>query len=170
MVQIHCTQKLFKFIKTGIKENLARKEHDWSAHLFFISGRKCIIFVNKQTLYTVMLLDFFKKDMVHINQLFLEAFIGQLKADEVSGIDEALIRNLYKEISLLSTDNDRKTLGTINNIISIFQGMDLESAKQYASKAVNKMPWQALQYGYSKDMMQKELSRINQQYFTSLIE
>lgn len=162
MVQIYCTQKLVKFIKTGIKESLPRKEYDWSAHLFFISGRKCIIFVNKQTLYTVMLLDIFKKDMAHINRLFLEAFIGQLKMDHILGSHEALIRDQYKEISLLSTDNDRKTLGTINNIVSMFQDMDLESARQYASEGINKMPWQALGYGYSKDMMLQELSQIYQ--------
>ena len=109
-----------------------------------------------------MLLDIFKKDMAHINRLFLEAFIGQLKADHILGSHEALIRELYKEICLLSTDNDRKTLGTINNIVSMFQDMDLESARQYASEGINKMPWQALQYGYSKDMMLKELSRIYQ--------
>ncbi|GLU55192.1 hypothetical protein Dfri01_46530 [Dyadobacter frigoris] len=162
MVQIYCTQKLVKFIKTGIKASLPRQEHDWSAHLFFISGRKCIIFVNKQTLYTVMLLDIFKKDMAHINRLFLEAFIGQLKIDHILGSHEALIRDQYKEIILLSTDNDRKTLGTINNIISMFQDMDLESARQYASEGVNKMPWQALQYGYSKDMMLQELGQVYQ--------
>lgn len=160
MVQIYCSQKLVKFIKTGINQGLPRTEHDWSAHLFFISGRKCIIFVNKQTLYTVILLDIFKKDRAHINRLFLEALIGQLKMDDILGSHEALIRNIYKEISLHSTDNDRKTLGTMNNIISMFQDMDLESARKYASEGINKMPWQALQYGYSKDMMLKELSRI----------
>ncbi|WP_409012683.1 DUF6933 domain-containing protein [Dyadobacter sp. 3J3] len=160
MVQIYCTQKLNKFIKTGIKQSLPRKEHDWSAHLFFISGRKCIIFVNKQTLYTVLLMDIFKKDMPHINRLFLEAFIGQLQMDHILGSHEGQIRNIYNEISLLSTDNDRKTLGTINNIVSMFQDMDLASANQYASERINKMPWQALQYVYSKDMMLQELSQI----------
>lgn len=141
---------------------MPRTEHDWSAHLFFISGRKCIIFVHKQTLYTVVLLDIFKKDMAHLYRLFLEAFISQLKADHILISHEALIRDRYKEISLLSTDNDRKTLGTINNIISMFQDMDLESARQYVSEGVNKMPWQALGYGYSKDRMFKELGQIFQ--------
>ena len=86
--------------------------------------------------------------MAHINRLFLEALIGQLKMDDILGSHEAQIRNIYKEISLHSTDNDRKTLGTMNNIISMFQDMDLDSARQYASEGINKMPWQALQYGY----------------------
>lgn len=169
MVQLYCTQKLGKFIQTGIKESLPRTEHDWSGHLFFIFGRKCIIFVHKKTLYTVILLDIFKKDMAHINRLFLESFIGQLKADNILGSHEALIRDIYKEIKLVSTDNDRKTLGTINNIVSIFQGAtatghfaDLESARRYASEGINKMPWQALKYGYSRDMMLQMLNRINE--------
>nr|WP_159478515.1 hypothetical protein [Dyadobacter sp. 3J3] len=105
-------------------------------------------------------MDIFKKDMPHINRLFLEAFIGQLQMDHILGSHEGQIRNIYNEISLLSTDNDRKTLGTINNIVSMFQDMDLASANQYASERINKMPWQALQYVYSKDMMLQELSQI----------
>lgn len=160
MVQINCTQKLGKFIKTGIDNGLPRTDQDWSAHLFFISGRKCIIFVHKKTLYTVMLLDIFKKDMTHINRLFLEAYIDQLKSDNIVGSHETFIRNLYKEIRLVSTDNDRKTLGVINNIVSILQGAtatgefsDLESIRYFVSEQVNKMPWQALEYDCSKDRM-----------------
>ncbi|GLU55256.1 hypothetical protein Dfri01_47170 [Dyadobacter frigoris] len=78
------------------------------------------------------------------------------------GNHEALIRGLYKEISLVSTDNDRKTLGVINNIISIYQGHfeDLESARRHASEGVNKMPWQSMKYAYSKDIMLKALNLI----------
>lgn len=78
------------------------------------------------------------------------------------GNHEAFIRDLYKEISFVSTDNDRKTLGVINNIISIYQGNfeDLESARLHASEGVNKMPWQSIKYAYSKDLMLKELNLI----------
>ncbi|TDE09774.1 DUF6933 domain-containing protein [Dyadobacter psychrotolerans] len=162
MVQIHCTQKLGKFIKANKGKGLPRAGQDWSAHLFFVSGRKCIVFVHKKTLYTVMLLDIFKKDMTYINRLFLEALIDQLKSDNILGNHEGLIRDLYKEISLVSTDNDRKTLGVINNIVSIYQGNfeDLESVRRYASEGVNKMPWQSTKYVYSKDIMLKELNLI----------
>ncbi|TDE08688.1 DUF6933 domain-containing protein [Dyadobacter psychrotolerans] len=168
MVQINCTQKLAKFVKNGINNGLPRTDHDWSAHLFFISGRKCIIFVHKKTLYTVMLFDIFKKDMTHISRLFLEAYIHQLKSDNILGSHEALIRDLNKEIKLVSTDNDRKTLGAINNIVSILQGAtatgefaDLESIRNFASEQVNKMPWQALDYGCSKNRMSQMLSLIS---------
>jgi hypothetical protein len=160
MVQINCTQKLGKFIKTGMEQGLPGSGKDWSAHLFFISGRKCIVFVHKKTLYTVLLLDTLTKDMTHINRLFLDALIGQLKADNILGNHEALIRDLYKEISLVSIDNDRKTLGTINNIISIFQYMDMESARKFMSDGVNRMPWQSMKYAYSKDIMEIELNLV----------
>lgn len=103
--------------------------------------------------------------MTHINRLFLEAFIDQLKSDNILGSHETLIRDLYKGISLVSTDNDRKTLGAINNIVSMLQGATatgefagLESVRHFASEQVNKMPWQALEYGYSKDRMYHVLS------------
>lgn len=161
MVQIHCTQKLGKFIKTGIEEGLPRTDQDWSAHLFFISGRKCIVFVHKHTLYTVVLVDIFKKDITHINRLFLEAFVDQLKSDNILGAYEALIRDVYKEISLVPTDNDRKTLGAINNIVSIFQSRDIKSAREHAADWVNIMPWQSLKFKLPKDMMLQMLSELN---------
>jgi hypothetical protein len=167
MVQINCTQKLGKFIKTGINDGLPRTDQDWSAHLFFISGRKCILFLHKKTLYAVMLLDVFKKDMTHINRLFLEEFIDQLRSDNILGSHEVLIRDLYKEIGFVFTDNDRKTLGAINNIVSVLQGANatgefagLESVRHFVSERVNKIPWQALKYGYSKDRMSQMVSQL----------
>jgi hypothetical protein len=165
MVQINFTQKLAKFIKTDLNGDMPRTDQDWSAHLFFISGRKCIIFVHKKTLYTVMLLDIFKKEMTHINRLFLEAYFDQLKSDKIVGSHETFIRDLYNEIRLVSTDNDRKALGVINNIVSILQGAtttgefsDLESVRHFASGQANEMPWQGLKYGCSKDKMSLILS------------
>lgn len=164
MVKISFTQKLAKFIKTGLNGDMPRTDQDWSAHLFFISGRKCIIFVHKKTLYTVMLLDIFKKDMTYINRLFLEAYIDQLKSDNILGSHETFIRDLYNEIRLASTDNDRKTLGVINNIVSILQGaiatgefQDLESTRRFGTEQINNMPWQALEFGCSKDRMSQIL-------------
>lgn len=168
MVQLYCTQKLGKLVQARNGEGFPQTGHDWSGHLFFIFGRKCIIFVHKKTLYTVMLLDIVKKDMAHINRLFLDSFVGQLEADKILGNHEALIRDIYNEITLVSTDNDRKTLGTINNIVSIFQGAtasghfaDLVSAKRYAFDGINKMPWKPLGYGNSRDMMRQMLNKID---------
>ena len=93
MVQINCTQKLGKFIKASIEKGLPRARQDWSAHLFFVSRRKCIVVVHKKTLYTVILFDIFKKDMSNINRLFLEALIDQLESDNILGNHEAFIRD-----------------------------------------------------------------------------
>ena len=161
MVHIYCTQKLGKFLNTAKGELPERRSHDWSAHLFFLSGRKCIIFVHKKTLYSVLLLDIFKKDMVHLSKLFLEALISQLEADKIPDRHQSLVRTIYREISLVPTDNDRKTLGVINNMISIIQAVaadGLLAARQYE---INKIPWQALKYAYPKDIMLKELIQIN---------
>ncbi|WP_221392097.1 DUF6933 domain-containing protein [Dyadobacter sp. NIV53] len=161
MVHIYCTQKLGKFLNTAKGELPERRSHDWSAHLFFVSGRKCIIFVHKKTLYSVLLLDIFKKDMVHVSKLFLEALISQLEADKIPDRYQSLVRAIYKEIRFVPADNDRKTLGVINNMISIIQAVAADGLKAAGQYEINKIPWQALKYAYPKDIMLKELTRIN---------
>ena len=99
--------------------------------------------------------------MVYLSRLFLEALISQLEADKIPDRHQSLVRTIYREISLVPTDNDRKTLGVINNMISIIQAVaadGLLAARQYE---INKIPWQALKYAYPKDIMLKELIQIN---------
>jgi hypothetical protein len=67
MTRVYCTKKLKDFIgnveETFPDDFYDIKLSDWNAHLFFVEKRKCIVFVNILTYYSVFIADILKKDL-----------------------------------------------------------------------------------------------------------
>jgi hypothetical protein len=64
MTRVYCTKKLKDFIG-NVDETLPLdcndiKISDWNAHLFYVDKRKCIVFVNILTYYSVFIVDIVK--------------------------------------------------------------------------------------------------------------
>ena len=87
MIRVYCTKKLQDFI--GNVEQVLPADmnnivlSDWNAHMFFLDKRKCLIFVNNLTFYTVFIIDVLKRDIKNLNSIFLNRFIEQLVNDKV---------------------------------------------------------------------------------------
>jgi hypothetical protein len=95
---------------------------DWNAHLFTLDRRKCLVMINNKTYYTVFIPAILKKDLLDFSGLFLSYLLRQLTYDQVIGTgEEALIREQYGKAMLARTNNDRKTLGTMNEFIFQFK-------------------------------------------------
>lgn len=82
MTRVYCTKKLKEFIG-DVDETLPAdyndlKFSDWNAHLFFVDKRKCIVFVNMLTYYSVFIADIVKKDLKNIDEIFLKRLNEQL--------------------------------------------------------------------------------------------
>jgi len=126
MPRIYCTKKLEGFIKDVDQnlpfEKLNRSIQDWNAHLFFVERKKCFVFVNNKTAYSVFLTNILKKDLKHIDVLFYQRLIQQLKYDKVIKTDESF-ESLFslEEIQFYKTNNDRKAIGRINDFVNMFK-------------------------------------------------
>jgi hypothetical protein len=95
---------------------------DWNAHLFTVDRRNCLVLVNNKTYYSVFIPGILKKDLRDFSGLFLTNLLRQLTHDQVIGTgEEALIREQYGNALLARTNNDRKTLGTMNDFIYQFK-------------------------------------------------
>ena len=159
MINIYCSNKLSSILKPekNITEN-ANSENDWSAHLFAIAGRKCVIFVNKETLYSVVLIDVLKKDLLNLNVIFTEVFIKQLEVNKMLTPDfEKHIRKT-NQIMNIYTDNERKTMGSLNDFVyhtkaSYEQYGDLDNTKTYVIKYLNTMPSKVLKFSTPNEVM-----------------
>ncbi len=161
MTTIYCTAKLKEFIKPiiGIETPLSI-EHQWNAHLLYLNGRKCIAFLHKETIYTVVLFDIVKKDLVNIEKLFIEEFIKQLYSDKIlDKRDEILAREQIGEINFRPTDNDRRTLASLNDKIARLRCWNnsepnlIERVKNYVSRHINKTPMGAIGFKYPSELM-----------------
>lgn len=160
MINIFCSTKLAALldIKKTIDLNADFKT-DWNGHLFVLAGKKWIIFVNKKTLYSVVLMDVLKKDLKNLQPVFTQAFIEQLERDKllVSSFENHL-NAVEKDIKICTTDNDTKLMGSLNNFVSTIKycyerEKDIEQAREYVLKNINKLPSKMLQFQTPQEVM-----------------
>lgn len=126
MTRVYCTNKLKDFIE-NVEETLPDdfndiKLSDWNAHLFFVDKRKCIVFVNILTYYTVFIADIVKKDLKNIDGMFMKRLKEQLLQDKlVDDFKNATPLTDGAKISFIKTNNNKKAIGRINDFVSIFK-------------------------------------------------
>lgn len=126
MTQIFCSHKLKDFLGpkyfTLIEDSTLNSYGDWNAHLFYNGGRKYLILVNNKSYYSVFLENIKKADFKDFSTLFFNRLVEQLLFDNIIEPSEVSITiQKYTPISFASTNNDRKTIGTINDFVYQFE-------------------------------------------------
>jgi len=159
MVKIYCTAKLKDFLSPLIETNSLETAEVWNAHLFYLKRKKCICFLNKETLYTVVLFDVLKKDLNNLKTLFVESLIRQLYSDNIlEKENEQKVRAEFDEIRFYPTNNDRSVQGCLNDaLFRIKYWETLEEAINYVSKYVNELPMRAIKFQYPKEVMREKI-------------
>jgi hypothetical protein len=166
---VFCSKKLSDFLGLKTKRTeLSDSCEKWNGHLFYLDGRKCLIFMHKETSYSVVLLDIVKKDLANLNELFIDNFIKQLYSDKILLQDkERKIRNEYKQLSLQLTDNDKSIIGSINDCVFRIQfcknddGNVLTNAKVYINNYLNATPMGSKKFYYAKELMKAKITSVN---------
>jgi hypothetical protein len=126
MTTIFCSNKLKQLLGPTVSENKTNLQKspigDWNGHLFSIDKRKCLAFVNNQTYYSIFFADILKRDLTDFHKLFTTKLINQLIYDNIIGDSEVtLIKKCCSQITLLKTNNDKKTIGIMNDLIYQFK-------------------------------------------------
>jgi hypothetical protein len=89
---------------------------DWNGHLFTIDRRRCLIFMNNKTCYSVIMTNVLKKDLKDFERVFKERLIRQLDHDlHINEEQEIIIRKELNNILLSKSNNDKRIIGTINH-------------------------------------------------------
>ena len=125
-MRIYCTKKLEEFIGNVNQELpskiIYRSVSDWNAHLFYVERKKCIVFVNNRTAYSVFLVDIKKKDLKNIDLLFYQRLIKQFRHDNINSGNVSFEKHFPVEnLKFYKTNNDRKTIGRINDFVGMFK-------------------------------------------------
>jgi hypothetical protein len=126
MTRVYCTKKLKDFIGE-VEETLPDdfndiRLSDWNAHLFFVDKRKCIVFVNILTYYSVFIADIVKKDLKNIDEIFIKRLKEQLIQDRViEDFNKAILLTDGERISFYKTNNNKKAIGRINDFVDMFK-------------------------------------------------
>ncbi len=125
MTRVYCTNKLKSFIgkvETDLPDDSNNLTiNDWNAHLFFIERKKCLIFVNSLTHYSVFIPAVLKKDLKQINNLFFNRLTEQLINDGVIH-QQNEIETIWKptDLCFYKTNNNKSAIGRINYLVDSF--------------------------------------------------
>jgi hypothetical protein len=122
MTAIYCSHKLSQlFGKNKISSahsTIPNPFGDWNGHLFYFDRRKHLIFVNNKLFYSVVIENIKKADLEDFESLFLSRLFGQMVYDNVITMpDVNLHYERFQPVALLPTNNDKRTITTINERI-----------------------------------------------------
>ena len=161
MTEIFTTKKLEKLIIKRIEnrdltvENIFGK---WNASVLYIARKKCLIFVNAKSFYSVIIPRFSTTELDKIHLLFLENFYAQLDFEKIKTDADILVNNVG-ELKFYSTDNDKKMTGIINYNISKIDYLKYEyemfnsSVIRELTEKLNLTPFKQLNWSHPKEMM-----------------
>lgn len=117
MTNIYTTKKLEKIIqkKVIIDSNILDDNFlgSWNATIFYIAKKKCLLFINSKSFYSVIIPKFSMKDIDKIDTLFLANLYEQLQYEKIA-IDLNTIAFMIGNINLRPTNNNRKSIGILN--------------------------------------------------------
>lgn len=126
--KIHVTKKLEKLVKkiiTTEDKNIYGVLGKWNATVFYVSRKKCWLVTNAQTKYNVILTDIKASDLNVIEDVFKDAFYGQLIYDGII-TDFDNLDKVIGSVDIFSTDNDRSTTGFQNNNLCMLDDWRIE--------------------------------------------
>ena len=118
---IYCSKKLETFLgQTASIVNPSPNSifGDWNGHMFTVDRKRCLIFMNSLTCYSIVFINVQKKSLKNFGLIFKERLITQLDHDiKLTEEQEIRIRRDLANIILTKSNNDKKIIGTINHNI-----------------------------------------------------
>ena len=88
---------------------------DWNGHSFHAIGKRCLIFLNSKTCYSMLVSNVLKRKLGDFSTFFRESLIQQLNYDfSLPEGREVLIRQQLSKLRISGTNNHRNVIGTMN--------------------------------------------------------
>ena len=122
MTTIFCSNKLKDFLGKDFFISADNKPGniygDWNAHLFTIARHRYLILINNKAYYSVIFENIKKADFKDFNTLFLQRLTEQLIFDKaIHPHNIHLLIQKYSSPTFSKTNNDKKSIGTMNDFI-----------------------------------------------------
>lgn len=167
-MEVFVTKKLSEFLQPNKDNSYQELDYKWSASLFYLNRKKCLLFTHKLTLYSFVVLDVKKKDLKTLAIRIINELKAQLNADKIN-LETAL--NYFgietpEEIFFLRTDNDQKTLGWVRDLTQNIKsyllyndGDKIFGTTYFANKRINKIPVGSRKFQNSNEMLSDKLSQ-----------
>jgi hypothetical protein len=167
MQLIRCTQKLLKELRVKPTEDEPRFGYigDWHANLLRIERRKCVLFTNSKTLYSIFVPALKRVDFDHFDERFRQSLFKRLRIEGFSQFQIEKVLEEYQTIDFARTNN-RSVLGSMNDLAFQIEGhISLSAGINYfdldvANDKLNRIPMGAIDYQYSIDVLKATLNQL----------
>ncbi len=119
-----CTKKIIDIL--GITPQAYKPEDDhtilgpWYVNLFLMERKKCLIFVNSKTLFSFVVFNQAKKDIMQIGDIFRRNLQSRLRDESIREDTIEKIMEDYEKITICKT-SDKSTLGSMNELTFQFK-------------------------------------------------
>ncbi len=162
---IRCTAKLLTELKTKplIGPFQSSGWCDWHANLLRVDRKKCLLFTNNQTLYSIFLSSMKKSDLENFDKVFRLGLFTSLLAEGFTEPQIEYVLSKHQQIVIAKT-NSRSILGSMNDLVFQIKSMiymkgGLANADLYEiNKQLNRIPMSAINYKASIDELKRLLA------------
>lgn len=160
MILLRCTAKLRKLGGWSVEDPPADSilpQKVWYANLVWIESRKCILFTHGATLYSVLVMDIRKRDILDIRLVLEEALFHQFIREGIDLNDAEPVLGVAAGPLVVGVARDRSVLGSMNDLafqyavqIEMAGGLAMASGstaiQRLVAERVNSCPMSALKY------------------------
>jgi hypothetical protein len=161
MQYIRCTQKLLNELKIKLPND--KKVHfgfigGWHANLLRFERRKCVLFTNDKTLYSVFVPGLKKPEFYHFDELFRHYLFKSLLNEGFSQPQIERVLSEYQTIVFGKTNN-RSVLGSMTDLgFQLEYHIKASGGLSYLdlmalNKQINRIPMKAIDHKYSIDVL-----------------
>lgn len=165
MLQIQCTQKVFKLYKIQLQdipvEHISTKFGVWYVNSFILFRKSFLLFVNDPTLYSVPIYISGSKRRINLEKKFKENLFYALLDD---GISEQEVSKKIAEFgeAIYTKTTSRSILGCMNDLMQIMYyraESELENAgvirMRKIQNSINRVPQRTIGWEFAVDTMRE---------------
>ena len=166
MQLIRCTQKLLKELR--VKPTESEPEFgtigDWHANLLRFEGRKCVLFTNSTTLYSIIIPGLKRPNLDRLDEIFRQSLFKRLRIEGFSQFQIEKILEEYQTLHYAKTNN-RSVLGSMNDLTFQIEAaiessgglccMDIDTLND----ELNRIPMSAIDYKHAIEALKEIMSQ-----------
>ncbi|NOQ26812.1 MAG: hypothetical protein GQ564_15740 [Bacteroidales bacterium] len=149
----------------NVENSIINPLDKWNANIFHVSHKKCWIITNSITKYTILLDRIAIVDLPKLSEIFAQTFYEQLQTDNIE-TNFHILQEIIGQISLFSTDNDQKIIGTQNSILVHLENWKYEFGHidnwpfRKINRRLNEIPYKQTGWILPKEKMNEVLNTI----------
>lgn len=167
MIAILCSKRMHSFLSPEVSHPAGVPFTErWNAHMFYFMGRKCLVFMDKETLYCTVVLDVLKKDLANPAEAFVKMLVVQMRKDfGRDRVMEKAVRAEFGDAVFLPTDNDRSVMRCINDVMQRIKYYDhtddpFANARDHIDRNLNNTPIGVREFRFSSELMRRKLENM----------